>query len=155
MNSASQPDSPSEWSKFAPLPPRPPSRSPRSETENSADDTPCLETASPDPVIAPDPIEPPLAESENLDGARGLIDSTTLTSDQFVCQNRKCKERRERRALSPRPLFVARWRALKIGKRQSLVLDLAVRCPDCEYEHVYTLVPPEWLESHNEKGPAR
>lgn len=147
MNPASQPDSPSEWSKFAPLPPRLRSHSPLSQTENLADDTPSSETASTEPTNALEHIKAPVSEIENSTTARGKIDSTALTTDQFVCQNRKCQERRERRALAPRPLFDAHWRALKIGKRQSLVLDLAVRCPDCEIEHVYTLVPPEWLDA--------
>lgn len=147
MNPASQPDSPSEWSKFAPLPPRLSSHSPLSETENLADDTPSSESASTEPAAALEPIETPVSEVENSTSARVAFDAVTMTADQFVCQNRKCKERRARRALAPRPLFDAHWRALRVGKRQSLVLDLAVRCPDCEIEHVYTLVPPEWLDA--------
>ncbi len=146
MDSASQPDSPSEWSKFAPLPQRLHSSSPLSETENLTADTPCAETAPTETTPAQDPIKSSLFEITDTPGARGVIDSSALPADQFVCQNRKCKERRERRALAPRPLFAAHWRALRIGKRQALVLDLMVRCPDCELEHVYTLVPPAWLE---------
>lgn len=162
MNSASQPDTPSEWSKFAPLPPRLRSNSESPLTENLAADDSSFQTALSSSQTAvpnsPDPSNnqialtlPPLDASTPLHSVLEALESAAHVhpTDKFVCQNRKCQDKRERHGKPPRPLFSAQWRAMKIGKRQTLVLDLAVRCPDCEVEHHATLVPPEWLEEHS------
>ena len=148
MNSASQPDTPSEWSKFAPLPPRLRSNSALPLTENLAAADPSSETASTLSTTVPDNLTAPVLD---LPGETLLPEPAAPPhpADQFVCQNRKCQDKRERHGKSPRPLFSAQWRAMKIGKRRTLVVELAVRCPECDFEHRATLVPPEWLNEQS------
>jgi len=168
MNPASQTDTPSEWSKFAPLPLRPRGNSPVPEPENLA----AVETSyeSTPPTSGPVSEDPsPISDSPSASGSATPVSNSLIAStidapsdgtechaasmviahpiDRFLCQNRKCQERRERRGQSPRSLFSAHWRAMKIGKRHTLVVDLAFTCPDCEHEQHATLVPPEWLDA--------
>lgn len=171
MNPASPPDTPSEWSKFSPLPSRLRNSValPESETVAAADPSSASITLDAsilsDTRVVPDarvPLdansvliqidtvnstatEPPAAPmpASVVSGDFGERAAESF-SDHFVCQNRKCQERRERRQQAPRHLFTAHWRPMKIGKRQVPVLDLTIACPDCGYEHHDTLVPPEW-----------
>src|SRR4051812_32613268 len=140
MNSASQPDTPSEWSKFAPLRPRQRSLSELEITQDPSAASSSSESVTPDALqevgsASPAPALPAEQAPEVL-----LLTPKTFPTDRFDCQNRKCREKREQRALSPRHLLSAHWRAMRIGKRASLVLDLSVQCPDCNLEHHYTLV---------------
>jgi hypothetical protein len=148
MNSASQPDTP-EWSKFAPLRSRLRSNSELPQTENLAAADPSSQTVSPlvavTPVTVAIPIEAPVLD----DGMNPLVafSAPAHPAEQFVCHNRKCQDRRERHGKAPRPLYSAHWRSMKIGKRHTLVLDLTIRCPDCNFEHRATLFPPEWMDA--------
>lgn len=158
MNPASPPDTPSEWSKFAPLPPRLRNHAASFDVENMAAASSST-SVSPDASFLPDDgvaknapsvsnptntPNPSITDGESESVQRGLVFAPL--PDQFLCQKRKCQERRERRNLAPRHLFSAHWRPMKIGKRQMLVLDLTICCPDCGYEHHDTRVPPEWEE---------
>src|SRR5262245_32824834 len=145
MNSASQPDSSSEWSKFTPLSPRPRSDALAPSPEHSVGTYP--DSVSPDSksTILGDSVSPDPDSAIPGDSAEPLSYSEEFTHlpDEFACQNRKCAERRAKRDLGLRPLFSATWRQMKIGKTHRLVLDIAIRCPDCDFQHQHTLIPPE------------
>lgn len=151
MNPASQPDTPSEWSKFSPLPPRLRSQTALPESANSAAATPSSTSVLPDTPTFSTTTDTPNSNltadaNESAPSDNALEQSPKDFPDHFLCQSRKCQERRERRHLAPQHLFRAHWRPMKIGKRYTQVLDLTISCPDCGYEHHDTLVPPEWEE---------
>ena len=140
MNSASQPDSTYEWSKFAPLPPRlrrdalSPTTEPRLDTPPDSADAESSSKAPNDSTI----------EIQTLPAAnppRGEM--VAPPAEEFTCQNRKCLARREKHGHLARPLYSAQWREMKIGKHHRFVLDLKMTCPDCGFEHVHTLIPPD------------
>lgn len=147
MNSASQPDTPSEWSKFAPLRPRQTGSSRLESSDELAVASPSSESVTPDAEIESGETVSSSAMPSGTATEVSLLTATTYPPEQFTCGNRRCVDKRARHRLPPRPLLSAHWRAMKIGKRETLVLDLTVPCPDCNLEHLYTLVPPEWLDA--------
>ncbi len=140
MNSASQPDSTSEWSKFAPLPSRL-RRDALSSTTEPHLDTP------PDSADASSPSKAPNDSTIEIQTAPAAIlprgEFVAPPAEEFTCQNRKCLAHREKHGRSPRPLYSAQWREMKIGKQHRFVLDLKITCPDCGFAHVHTLIPPD------------
>lgn len=176
MNTASQPDTPSEWSKFSPLPPRlrshvalensettaaadpsstgalPSARVPAGVVASLQDAESPNDSRSPNSSTSPNGSTNPIANANTADTSADfdapvfLANAVEGVADSLDCHNRKCEERRERRSLPPRRLFTANWRPMKIGKRRALVLELTVRCPECGFEHHATLVPPEWKD---------
>ncbi len=143
MDTASQLDSPSEWSNFAPLPSR--ERTPPS-VSSEPDALPLA--SSPNTYTTESQTTPPPAPTpERGNDALSALPSVAYDPQIFACQNRKCVDLRERHdKTDPRFLFSAQWREMKIGKRRVRVLDLVTHCPDCDTGHVNTVMPVEWLD---------
>lgn len=140
MNSASQPDSTSEWSKFAPLPSRL-RRDALSSTTEPRVDTPPESADAESPSKAPNDSTIEIQTLPTAISPRGEF--TAPPAEEFTCQNRKCLARRAKHGQAARPLYSAQWREMKIGKHHRFVLDLKMTCPDCGFAHVHTLIPPD------------